>query len=114
MFLKTNGTTGGAQQPATALITFLALAHLVGQEQTEFNKTNKEIIFVALDGDALDYSGSFRFMFDMKNGYFPNGDQNEERIQFEHIHSVIEFQSLSFNQNLSVSKSLPTFICLLE
>jgi nicastrin len=114
MFLKTNGTTGGAQQPATALITFLALAHLVGQEQTEFNKTNKEIIFVALDGDALDYSGSFRFMFDMKNGYFPNGDQNEERIQFEHIHSVIEFQSLSFNQNLSVSKSLRTFICLLE
>jgi nicastrin len=110
MFLKTKGTTGGAQQPAAALITFLALAHIIGQEQEEFIKQNKEIIFVTLDGDALDYSGSFRFMFDMINGYFPAGDKNEERIKIEHIHSVIEFQSLSLTDKLSVSKSFRIFI----
>ena len=102
MFLKTKGPTGGAQQPATGLLLFLTLAHLIGQEQNEFNQQNKEILFVTLDGDALDYSASFRFMFDMESGYFPSGDKNEERIQVEHIHSVIEFQSLSFTQNLSV------------
>jgi hypothetical protein len=106
MFLKIKGTTGGAQQPATSLITFLALAHIIGQEQDEFNKQNKEIIFVTLDGDALDYSASFRFMYDMTNGDFPAGDKNEERIKIEHIHSVIEFQSLSLTSKLSVSKSL--------
>ncbi|CAF2656258.1 unnamed protein product [Rotaria sp. Silwood2] len=102
MFLKTKGTTGGAQQPATALITFLALAHLVGQEQNEFNQTDKEIIFVTLDGDVLDYSASFKFMFDMINGYFPTGGQNEEPIKVEHIHSIIEFQSLSLTDKLSL------------
>jgi hypothetical protein len=104
MFLKNQGGTGGAQQPATGLILFLALAHLIGQEQEEFNRQNKEFIFVTLDGDALDYSASFRFMFDMESEYFPNGDKNEERIQFEHIHSIIEFQALSFTDELSVRK----------
>lgn len=105
MFLKTQGLTGGAQQPATALILFLALAHLVGQEQKEFNQQDKEIIFVTLDGEALDYSGSFRFLYDMEKGYFPTGDLSEKAIQFEHIHSVIEFQALSFTERLSVSSS---------
>ncbi len=105
MFLKTKGTTGGAQQPAIGLIIFLTLAHLLGQEQIEFNKQNKEIIFVTLDGDALDYSASYRFIYDMNSGYFPAGDKNEERIKVEHIHSIIEFQALSFTENLSVSKS---------
>ena len=104
MFLRNQTATGGAQQPATGLIIFLALAHLIGQEQEEFLKQNKEILFVTLDGDALDYSASFRFLFDMSSGYFPNGDQNEGRIQFEHVHSVIEFQSLSFTDTLSVRK----------
>jgi nicastrin len=103
MFFKSKGSTGGAQQPATALITFLALAHLIGQEQDEFKKQDKEIIFVTLDGDALDYSASFRFMFDMINGYFPNGNQNEQRIKPEHIHSIIELQSLSMTKNIWVS-----------
>ncbi len=105
MFLKTTGPTGGAQQPATGLIIFLSLAHLIGQEQNEFIKQNKEIIFVTLDGDALDYSASFRFIYDMNSGYFPAGDKNEQRIKIEHIHSIIEFQSLSLTENLSVRKS---------
>jgi nicastrin len=104
MFLKTKGTTGGAKQPAASLIAFLALAHLIGQAQEEFDKQEKEIIFVTLDGDALDYSASFKFMFDMINGYFPNGDKNEERIKVEHIHSVLEFQSISLTDKLWVSR----------
>lgn len=105
MFLKSKGSTGGAQQPATALITFLTLAHLIGQEQNEFLKQDKEIIFLTLDGDALDYSASFKFMFDMINGYFPSGNKNEQRIKPEHIHSIIEFQSLSMTDKLWVSNS---------
>ncbi|CAF3704592.1 unnamed protein product [Rotaria socialis] len=102
MFLKAKGTTGGAQQPATALIIFLSLAHLIGQEQNEFNQQDKEIIFVTLDGDALDYSASFKFLFDMKNGNFPTGNRNEDPIRSEHIHSIIEFQSLSLTDKLSL------------
>ena len=105
MFIKGTGTTGGAQQPATALIMFLVLAHLIGQEQNEFKDQNKEIIFVTLDGDALDYSASYRFMFDMINKDFPISNQNEEPIEVEHIHSIIEFQSLSLTDKLSVRKS---------
>ncbi|CAF3076566.1 unnamed protein product [Rotaria sp. Silwood2] len=100
MFLKTKGSTGGVQQPAIALITFLALAHLIGQEQDEFKKQDKEIIFVTLDGDALDYSASFKFMFDMINEYFPIGNKNEQPIKIEHIHSIIELQSLSMTQKI--------------
>jgi hypothetical protein len=104
MFLKSKGATGGAQQPATALIAFLALAHLIGQEQDEFKKQGKEILFVTLDGDAMDYSASFKFTFDMINGYFPIGNKNEQRIKFEHIHSIIELQSLSMTNKLWVCK----------
>ena len=105
MFLKTKGTTGGAQQPAVALITFLGLAHLIGQAQQDFNSQGKEIIFVTLDGDALDYSASFRFMFDMINGYFPTTDSSEQRIKPENIHSVLELQSLNMMGKLRVSAS---------
>jgi nicastrin len=106
MFLKSKGPTGGAQQPATALITFLALAHLIGEKQDELKNQDKEIIFVTLDGDALDYSASFRFMFDMINGYFPAGNKNEQRILIEHIHSIIELQSLGMTNKLWVSEEL--------
>jgi hypothetical protein len=104
MFLRSKGPTGGAQQPAIALITFLTLAHLIGQEQDEFKKQNKEIIFVTLDGDALDYSASFKFMYDMIHGYFPYGNKTEQRIKPEHIHSIIELQSLSITDKLWVMK----------
>lgn len=103
MFLKTKGSTGGVQQPAIALITFLALAHLIGQEQDALKSQEKEIRFVTLDGDAMDYSASFRFMFDMINGYFPAGNKAEQRILVEHIHSIIEFQALSMTDNVWVS-----------
>jgi nicastrin len=106
MFLKSKGSTGGSQQPATALITFLALAHLIGEEQDEFIKQAKEIIFVTLDGDALDYSASFKFMFDMINGYFPSGNKNEPRIKPEHIHSIIELQSLSKTNKIWVCEAI--------
>ena len=104
MFLKPKGPTGGAQQPATALITFLALAHLIGEKQDQLKNQEKEILFLTLDGDALDYSASFRFMFDMINGYFPAGNQDEQRISIEHIHSIIELQSLSMTEKLWVSE----------
>ncbi len=107
MFLKSKGPTGGAQQPATALITFLALAHLIGEEQNELKNQDKEIIFITLDGDAMDYSASFKFMFDMINGYFPAGSKNEQRILVEHIHSIIELQSLSMTNKIWVSEELP-------
>lgn len=100
MFLKTKGATGGSQQPALSLITFLSLAHLIGQEQDELKKQDKEIIFVTLDGDAMDYSASFKFMFDIINGYFPMGSKNEQPIKVEHIHSIIEFQALTMNEQL--------------
>jgi hypothetical protein len=38
-FLKSRGLTDGAQQPATSLITFLPLVHLIVQEQDELKKT---------------------------------------------------------------------------
>ena len=100
MFLKTKGSTGGVQQPAIGLLTFLSLAHLIGQEQDKFRQQNKEIIFLTLDGDALDYSASYKFMFDMINKYFPSGNVNEQRILIEHIHSIIEFQSLTKTNQL--------------
>lgn len=104
MFLKTKGSTGGVQQPAVALISFLALAHLIGQEQEALKNQEKEIRFVTLDGDALDYSASFRFLFDMVNEYFPTGNANEQRIRIEHIHSIIELQALSLTKNIWVNE----------
>ena len=106
MFLKTKGPTGGSQQPATSLITFLALAHLIGEQQDELIQQDKEIIFVTLDGDVLDYSASFKFMFDMINGYFPSGNKNEQRIKLEHIHSIIELQSLSKTNKIWVCEAI--------
>ncbi|UJR08681.1 hypothetical protein I4U23_012939 [Adineta vaga] len=100
MFIKLQGSTGGTQQPAVPLISFLALAHLIGQYQEEFQKQNKEIIFVTIDGDALDYSGSIKFMYDMTKDYFPVGNKNEQRIKPEHIHSIIELQSLSMTDKV--------------
>ena len=102
MFLKSKVSTGGVQQPAAALISFFALAHLIGQEQNEFLSSNKEILFLTLDGDALDYSASFRFMFDMAKNDFPTGNPDEQRIQSRHIHSIIELQSISNSEQIWV------------
>jgi hypothetical protein len=43
----------------------------------------------------------------MINGYFPAGHKNEQCILIEHIHSIIELQSLSMTNKLSVSEELP-------
>ena len=103
MFTKIQGSTGGAQQPAVALISLLALAHLIGQIQDEVRKQNKEIVFLTIDGDTLDYSGSIKFIYDMNRGSFPAGSKNEQRIKPEHIHSIIELQALSMTDQLWVS-----------
>ncbi|CAF0819394.1 unnamed protein product [Adineta ricciae] len=100
MFTKMQGSTGGAQQPAVALISLLALAHLIGQVQDEVRKQNKEIVFLTIDGDTLDYSGSIKFIYDMNRGSFPMGNKNEQRIKPEHIHSIIELQALSMTDQL--------------
>jgi hypothetical protein len=59
MFLKSIGSTNGAQQPPTALITFLAPANLVGHK---LDKENRCV--------TLDYSGPFKFMLDIIQGFF--------------------------------------------
>ncbi|CAF1285875.1 unnamed protein product, partial [Didymodactylos carnosus] len=97
-FLKTKIPGQGADQPGSSLITFLSLAHIIGSNAlliAKLKEQERDILFLTLDGDSLDYSASYRIIFDMNNNLFPSTESKyEERIKLDHIHSIIEIQSI--------------------
>ncbi|CAK9798202.1 Nct [Anthophora plagiata] len=88
-----DGISPGAGNVITGLVTLLATAYYLNTlaKDTVFYNTN--VVFSLLNGEAFDYIGSSRLIYDLKEGNFNAlGGVN---LKFDDIKSVIEFGQLN-------------------
>ncbi|XP_018317133.1 nicastrin [Mycetomoellerius zeteki] len=85
-----DGVSPGAGNVVTGLVTLLATAYYLNSLNATVDKTN--VVFSLLNGEAFDYIGSSRMVYDLKhNNFNALGGIN---LKFDDILSVIEFGQL--------------------
>ncbi|XP_011877502.1 PREDICTED: nicastrin [Vollenhovia emeryi] len=85
-----DGMSPGAGNAVTGLVTLLATAYYLNLLNATVDKTN--VVFSLLNGEAFDYIGSSRMVYDLKQDNFNAlGGTN---LKFDDIQSVIEFGQL--------------------
>ncbi|XP_033325186.1 nicastrin [Megalopta genalis] len=84
----------GAENVVTGLVTLLATAyHLNNLFKNATLASNRNIVFSLFNGEAFDYIGSSRLIYDLKEGHFHA--LGGVKLKFDDIESVIEFGQLS-------------------
>ena len=90
-------TEVGFDSPSTGLVTLLTAAKLVSetmrQKQLQYVAGVENIMFLLLNGESFDASGSSRLLYDMKQNQFP--ETQEVKLGLESIASVLELGQLS-------------------
>ena len=90
-------TEVGFDSPSTGLVTLLTAAKLVSetmrQKQLQYVAGVDNIMFLLLNGESFDASGSSRLLYDMKHNQFP--ETQEVKLGLESIASVLELGQLS-------------------
>ncbi|XP_066599037.1 nicastrin [Prorops nasuta] len=85
-----DGLAPGAGSTVTGIVTLLATAHYLNSLNATTGKTN--VVFSLLNGEAFDYIGSSRMVYDLKQGNFNVlGGVN---LKLNEVHSVIELDQL--------------------
>lgn len=86
-----DGLSPGAQSSVTGMVTLLATATYLNSLTPIVNRTN--VVFTLLNGEAFDYIGSSRLVYDLKEGNFNAlGGTN---LSLDQIATVIELGQLS-------------------
>ncbi|XP_046743799.1 nicastrin isoform X2 [Diprion similis] len=80
----------GASSAVTGLVTLIATAHYLHNMNPIVGKTN--VVFSLLNGEAFDYIGSSRFVYDLKNGSFQS--LGGTTLMFDQIRTVVELGQL--------------------
>lgn len=86
-----DGLVPGARSTITGLVTFLATAFYVNSLQ--INATKTTVMFSLLNGEAYDYIGSSRMVYDLKEGNFKA--YTGKSLNLSQISTVIELGQLS-------------------
>jgi len=100
-------TEVGFDSPSTGLVTLMATAKMVAdtmrQKQLDYTAGIENIMFLLLNGESFDLSGSSRLVYDMKEDKFPhdvnitdvfsNGTQSQ--LDLTNIRAVLELGQLS-------------------
>ena len=100
----------GADSVITSLVTFLTVVHTLGQPSVKAvikeRAPERNVLFALFDGEAFDYIGSSRTVFDMSSGNFPvdsdykKGEAlNMSQIQTKHFSHFIELNQLGLRGN---------------
>lgn len=98
----------GAHSTVTGLVTLLAIAKSMASIRNNITKDSdlqKNVLFIIFNGEAFDYIGSSRVVFDMQKHVFPTELLHEIRdqpalINLHHISHFIELSQLA-PKNLS-------------
>lgn len=88
----------GGHTSVTGLVTFLSVAHTMTKlkEYLKLENPEKNILFTIFNGEAFDYIGSSRMVYDMQKGDFPPKNKNNQTSYYlEHISHFIELSQLS-------------------
>jgi len=97
----------GFDSPTTGLVSLLATAKIVSETFREnelaYNGKIENIMFLLLNGESFEFSGSVRLLYDMKNNLFPHDmnltekfkDGSQPLLNIDNIAGVIELGQLS-------------------
>jgi len=94
----------GFDSPTTGLVVLLAAAKLVAEKMSSLTYRDgvENIMFLLLNGEAFDYSGSSRLLYDMEHGAFPHSADDEKYsngtqtpLNMTNIRTIIELGQLS-------------------
>lgn len=100
------GRAPGALSTSTSLVSLLLTAHLLfglindAKKDGKKNKNvKKNVLFMLFNGEAYDYIGSGRTVYDMKKGQFPN---KEEAIKLEDVALFVELSQLKNTEPITI------------
>lgn len=93
-----------ADNHVSGIVALLAAAQVLGtpevKEQLKAPGVTKDLMFAFFQGEAFDYIGSSRMVYDMKQRQFPyKFDTYLSPIELQHINSFIEVNQLAFRDN---------------
>ncbi|XP_021351331.1 nicastrin-like isoform X2 [Mizuhopecten yessoensis] len=95
----------GADSHVTGIVGLLAAAEAIGKvkERIVNNTNSKDILFAFFQGEAFDYIGSSRVVYDMVNKKFPeepvSGETHIHPIDLHHISHFVEVNQLGQRDN---------------
>ncbi|XP_050535168.1 nicastrin isoform X2 [Daktulosphaira vitifoliae] len=93
------GLAPGALSTATSIVTLLATAKFIS-EILPYNISknySKNVMFILFNGEAYDYIGSSRVLYDMSKNEFPN---DLIKLQMHHIDLYIELSQLHYDKEI--------------
>lgn len=85
----------GAMDSLVPAVTLMSVAHTLAKmfaDESDFARPN--ILFMFFNGEAYDYIGSQRFVYDMEHGDFPSAASQTQPIRRENIKFFIDIGSL--------------------
>ncbi|XP_065351509.1 nicastrin [Cloeon dipterum] len=92
-----DGEAPGAVSTVTGLVTALATYGLLSDMKTELgpDRSGGNVMLMLFNGEAYDYIGSSRLVYDMSNGMFPPKWSNVPALNISKIRMMIELNQLS-------------------
>ncbi|XP_030043328.1 nicastrin isoform X2 [Microcaecilia unicolor] len=81
----------GAESTVSGFVTLLAVAEALQKAFKDNQTLSKNVVFVFFQGEAFDYIGSSRMVYDMKHDKFP--------IKLENIYAFIELNQVALRKN---------------
>lgn len=85
----------GAMDSLVPAVTLMSVAHTLAKMFTDdINFVPRNILFMFFNGEAYDYIGSQRFVYDMERGDFPATASQTQPIRWENIEFFIDIGSL--------------------
>ncbi|XP_050415969.2 nicastrin isoform X1 [Patella vulgata] len=81
----------------TGIVALLAAAHALKQVKDDLRAASSDLMFTFFQGEAFDYIGSSRMVYDMELNHFPYDitDNKSLRIQNIHLNHISHFIELS-------------------
>jgi len=89
-----NDIERGSDSPGTGITALLETARLLNSNPPNFGGEVGNVLFALFHGEAFDYIGSSRFVYDLKEGLFPN-KMDEEKFEKEQ-QPVLKLDDLAF------------------
>jgi nicastrin len=101
----------GAKDSLVSFATMIGVAHFLASKiQFKSTESMKNVLFVLFNGESYDYIGSQRFVYDLKNGNFPDNNTATNAITMDSIDFMIDLGTMDDLNSLIVyhAKELPT------
>lgn len=98
-----DGTAVGAMDSAVPLVTLITTAHTLSRIlPTRKDASQPNVLFILFNGESYDYIGSQRFVYDVKQGWFPSKASATNPIALENIDLHIDVGSLDNLKNIAM------------